>query len=78
MKTITKKVSTVLRGASNNLYPDGRLYLAEYCFETEEEAMAKLKSVIQKTIEQNEILIENLNGENNRLSKKLEELYGRK
>ena len=62
------------RGKKSNLWPEGRLYLTQNCFKTEKEAKEKLKTIIKYTIEENLILIENLNGENERLNKKLNDI----
>ena len=66
--------SYYFRGKKTNLWPEGRLYLAENCFNTEKEAKEKLKTIIKDTIEQNSILIDNLNSENKKLFIKLAEL----
>ena len=67
--------SYYFKGKKTNLWPEGRLYLAENCFKTEKEAQDKLKKIAQETIEQNLILIESLTTENEKL-KKIIENYG--
>ena len=37
------------RGKKSNLWPEGRLYLANNCFKTEKEANEKLKTIIKYT-----------------------------
>lgn len=62
------------RGKKSNLWPEGRLYLAENCFNTKEEAKEKLKEIILETLDKNLILIENLQKENHKLYKIMEGL----
>lgn len=71
------KTLLYLVGRKNNLYPNGPMYPAEDCFKTRKEAEAKLEQIIRTTIRENITLIENLNGENKLLYKKLEKLHGR-
>lgn len=66
--------SYYFRGKKTNLWPEGRLYLAENCFKTKKEAIAKLKKIVLETIEENLILIENLENENKKLYKIMEDL----
>lgn len=62
------------RGKKNNLWPEGRLYLAVNCFKKKKEAINRLAAIIKYVIEENSILIENLNRENERLNKKLNDI----
>ena len=62
------------REKKSNLWPEGRLYLAENCFNTKEAAKEKLREIILNTLDKNLILIENLQKENHKLYKIMEGL----
>lgn len=71
---ISERYCYCFRGKKSNLWPEGRLYLAENCFNTKEAAKEKLKEIILKTLDKNLILIENLQKENHKLYKIMEGL----
>lgn len=68
------RLSYYFRGRKTNLFPEGRLYHVENCFKTEKQAKDKLREVVSYTLEENLILIENLENENKKLYKLMEEL----
>lgn len=71
---VEKKAGWFVRGAKTSLNPEGKIYLAENCFNTEKAAKEKLKEIILKTLDENLILIENLQKENHKLYKIMEGL----
>lgn len=71
---ISERYCYCFRGKKSNLWPEGRLYLVENCFNTKEAAKEKLKEIILKTLNKNLILIENLQKENHKLYKIMEGL----
>ena len=71
---VEKKAGWFVRGAKTSLNPEGKIYLAENCFNTEKAAKEKLKEIILKTLDENLILIENLQEENHKLYKIMEGL----
>lgn len=71
---VEKKSGWFVRGAKTNLNPDGKIYLAENCFKTEEEAKERLREIVLKTLDENLILIENLQKENKKLCKIMEDI----